>query len=198
MKLEISFSSVFKVNDKDVFCNINISSGKLYLLTGRNGIGKTSLIHYLKKNAKLIFQNKTCAFTDQVRLSPLNDISFDQTLEVLSGNRNEKNILFTDFRNIADDFKNLPIKLLSGGQNQIVKILISLYISGDIFIFDEPFQFLDSKNKNNFKMILSKLKAQNKSILIVEHQVHFIKELINEYIDFIDSDKVLIENRNGI
>ena len=76
-----------------------------------------------------------------------------------------------------------------------MKILIGLYLGGDIFIFDEPLQYLDQKNMSQIVLLLKRLKQQNKTLLIVEHQSNSLEELIDHKIVVSRDDKVRIHDR---
>ena len=71
----------------------------------------------------------------------------------------------------------MPINELSGGQNQMLKILFSAYKGGDLFIFDEPFQYLDQNFQKLLRNYLESLIKDKKYILLVEHQ----KTMVNPF-----------------
>lgn len=64
---------------------------------------------------------------------------------------------------------------LSGGQKQLVAIGSVLTLQPKIFILDEPFSHLDEDVKENLENLLSELKRQGKTIIVVEHDHNMVK-----------------------
>lgn len=172
----------FCVDNKRVQIKFNLIPGKLIRLIGANGVGKSSFIQYLKLNQDSFFINKKVSYLDQQRLLPLNDVSLNDLKELLLKKRYEILKCIDVIEEETSFFSSKPIKELSGGQNQLVKIYLSLFLSGDVFILDEPFQFLDEKNQQKMLKIIGQLKSLNKEILIVEH--HFdLKDIVDEKVE---------------
>ena len=104
---------------------------------------------------------------------------------------------FDEFEELIKPFQAQSIKSLSGGQNQIVKIITSLFLSGDIFFLDEPLQYLDKGMREKVKMILLRLKEMGKTLVIIEHLNDFDPEFI-EKIFLLESNGEEIVVANGI
>ena len=158
---------------------LDLNSGEAVLVYGSNGVGKSSLLQYFKLRQKTLFPGKTLRFIDQPRLTPLNEISFNEILEQFSEveNRSKDKNLFSEFYPVVESYADLPLKDLSGGQNQMCKILLGIFLGGDIFFFDEPSQSLDDENVKNFACMLEGLKSRDKACLIIEHQSGLVKSL---------------------
>lgn len=165
--------------------------GVAVLLFGENGVGKSSLLQLLKLRQKELFPNKTCRFVDQPKLMPLNEIDFSQMREQLKGYRAEDSSLFEEFYTYVESYDKTPLKKLSGGQNQMVKILLSLYLGGDIFFFDEPVQNLDDQNTKNFACVLEGLKLRGKSCLVIEHQSEIVRKLCQKTYQLVKEDNTI-------
>ena len=65
---------------------------------------------------------------------------------------------------------------LSGGQKQLVTIGSVLTLQPDILILDEPNSHLDEASRVRTMELLKQLKAQGKTIIIVEHDHELIEE----------------------
>ncbi|MFT6633308.1 MAG: ABC-type Mn2+/Zn2+ transport system ATPase subunit [Bacteriovoracaceae bacterium] len=170
----------FFINNTPVLGELFMVPGKVSIILGENGVGKSSFFQYLKLNQKDIFPKIKCNFTDQMRINPVNEVHFENILENLVDYKHESISFFDEYLSELKEFKERSLKNLSGGQNQIVKIFLSAYLGGDFFFFDEPLQYLDQKNRTLFKHYLKILKEKGKSICLVEH--HF--NLLEEYIDY--------------
>ncbi|WP_353892855.1 ABC transporter ATP-binding protein [Proteinivorax hydrogeniformans] len=70
-------------------------------------------------------------------------------------------------------FKN-P-KMLSGGEKQLVALASVLSLKPDILIFDEALSQLDLYEKNKILDLIKTLKAEGKTIIMVEHDFDNLK-----------------------
>lgn len=167
MKLKLKEKNFSYVNDLGVDIDIELVPNKLNLLTGRNGIGKTTLINSIQKHYSNV------AVCSQHRLSSVNSTRVKDLFKILMSN---KLIDQTKLKINIELFKfdallNREIKELSGGENQTLKILITLASLKELLVFDEPSQYLDAMNLNLFKEALSK---SGQKILIVEHNLSYL------------------------
>lgn len=71
---------------------------------------------------------------------------------------------------------------MSKGTLQKVNIIQSLLKNADIYIFDEPFNGLDTKSCTNFINILKKLKT-HKTIIFTSHEYEIAQELASHILD---------------
>jgi ABC-type uncharacterized transport system ATPase subunit len=86
------------------------------------------------------------------------------------------------------------IENVSVGTQQRVEIIKTLYRNADIIILDEPTAVLTPQEIKDFYRIIHNLKSQGKTILIVTHKLHEIKEIADrctiirkgEYIETVD------------
>ena len=193
----IEFKNRFKIQDLDVECKMNFSKGQLLLLTGENGIGKSSFIQFLKLNQREFFKEKKVVFIDQFQLKPINQISYKEVENLLSPMRSGKVSCYESLKEKVAPFEDKPINDLSGGQNQMVKLALGIYLAGDIFILDEPFQYLDQANVSLLTKLIVDLKEQGKTLLIVEHRKELISELVDKSYKMINSGQLEIVEEVG-
>ena len=79
---------------------------------------------------------------------------------------------------------------LSGGQKQRVAIARALALQPDILLFDEPTSALDPELVKEVLDIIRKRKIQNITMLIVSHEMNFVKE-ISDRIVVLENGKIL-------
>ena len=138
----------------------------LTLIQGENGIGKTQWLD------QLILTIPTPSLVFQKKLTPLNQTSLSNELHFL-----EKHFcsLFQESRSqqainlFKTQFLHAPINLLSAGENQIAKIIISLSLDVDWYLWDEPFQNLSKENEQILIELMEVLKVEGKGIVIIDH-----------------------------
>lgn len=188
----------FTINNIDVSGSLLLEGGEMTLLEGENGVGKTSIFHELNLNHKKYFKGRVVRIIDQMRLSPLNEISFRELILQMNEYRYEELDCFSDCMERIEKFQDTPINQLSGGQNQMVKIALNIYLSGDVFLFDEPLQFLDKENKIFFRSLVAKLLGSNKSICLVEHNDDSVKKLASKSYQVTLGDFIQVRSSNGV
>lgn len=193
--MQIEFNGRYRIRELPVNCDITLCVGGVNLLTGPNGAGKSSFIQFLKLNKKEFFNDLKVSFVDQMPLKPLNKISYNEIETSLMAERFEAMPVYREIRSLIKNYDSMPINDLSGGQNQMSKIMLSALLGGDIFIFDEPLQYLDKTNSNAFISYLGKLKSLGKTVLIIEHQFELLETLVEKRVQIdIDDNEVRIFN----
>lgn len=165
--------------------DLEVKRGEAFGLLGENGSGKSTLI---KNIANLL---KGEGFKDikgeiaYLSQNP-NDYLFNDSvyLELLFTLKN-KNI--KDESIIEKTLKDLDIyelkdknpRDLSGGQKQRVAIACILVSNPDIILMDEPTRGLDNLLKENLGNIIDRLKKENKTIIVVTHDVEFASRYLD-------------------
>ncbi|WP_024469321.1 ABC transporter ATP-binding protein [Treponema pedis] len=187
--------------------SFTVQKGECLLLTGISGCGKTSLLrlinglipHYyegsllgeitvsgesilhrpvydISKKVSTVFQNPKSQF-----------FNLDTTSEILfflenMGTRFEK---MHERLNFVSQFLHIEHLLdrtifnLSGGEKQMIAIASALASDTDIILFDEPTANLDIFYIEKIKEALRLLKESGKTLIISEHRLYFLKELID-------------------
>lgn len=142
--------------------NINFKKGEIYLILGDNGSGKTTLLTNI---ASLTNRYKGEIFIN-------GKIKKDEYYD---------NIFFFDSKVFESEFfKEIDLTKKSMGEKKLHYLNILEKINADVYLIDEPTNYLKEENKKNVVNILNSLKKKEKIILVVTH------------------DKFLIENENFI
>ena len=89
-----------------------------------------------------------------------------------------------------EDKKDTYPNKLSGGQKQRVAIARSLCLNPEVMLFDEPTSALDPELVKEVLDIIRKLKTQNITMLIVSHEMNFVKE-ISDRVVVLEKGKIL-------
>lgn len=83
---------------------------------------------------------------------------------------------------------------LSYGQRKLLEIARVLAVEADIYLFDEPFAGLFKGMYTQVKQVLLALKASDKCVLLIEHNMDLIRELADEVI-VLDSGELLAKGK---
>lgn len=201
----VSYRYKDAAKDEYVLKNINyiFEPGKMYVIKGRSGSGKTtflSLISGLETNyeGNILYKGKELKNInlDKYRNTDIgivfqsyNLLPSFTTLEniVLSmdinGNINdkkEKALSLMKTVGLNENYKNRRILKLSGGEQQRVSIARSISYNPNIIIADEPTGNLDEKTENEIMEIFKKQALAGKCVIIVTHS-----ENVSKYADYI-------------
>lgn len=186
--------------------NFNINKGECILILGENGSGKSTFLNIIsglvKPNAgEILIDNNINIYENKSNwFKEINYVQQDIFLlkktikeNIILGNVKNFDVLKFDKINklllLDQAFSVLNNKLetivgvggvnLSGGQKQIISIARALYKNGDIFLFDEPSSALDSYYQKILAKIIEFLKNNNKTIIIITHDILLFKEFAN-------------------
>lgn len=149
--------------------------GDLIILVGENGVGKSTLLHH--------FFNQTeneISFVEQPPMDSFYDRKL-QTIHEIFSTSNRTDIRpdkFYEFWKLfqLDKKSNRYQSMLSGGEGQALKLCLGLCLDREIFFLDEPSQFLDTASRDILNSILGALRAEGRSVLMVEHDLSWVKE----------------------
>ena len=181
--------------------NINFNYGKLYMIVGKSGSGKTSFLKCLSLitntdggniivNNKSInefndhdssnFRNSTIGFVFQ-NYNLLDFLTVEENIILPSLKKNNnvnkikeraKNLL--EYVNLKDRIDYYPNEL-SGGEQQRVAIARALINNPKIILADEPTGNVDNENKKHILELFKKLVDSNKCVIVVTHDNDILK-----------------------
>lgn len=77
--------------------------------------------------------------------------------------------------------KGRSVYELSSGERQMISILSAWAMDTPIMLLDEPAANLDHGSIEQFRAILSGLKASGKTLMISEHKLYYLAEIADEY-----------------
>ena len=83
---------------------------------------------------------------------------------------------------------------LSYGQRKLLEIARALAMDAKVYLLDEPFAGLFPEMVKIISGVIKELKAQGKTIVLIEHDMGLIREL-SDYVFVMDSGKLLAEGK---
>lgn len=176
-------------------------SGKLYLLSGQSGCGKTTFINALcglreVKYGQILINDRYALdsledFTDKISYMFQNSILFDRSIEKNISYPNallnaESKRLIKKFGmqkliNREEEGKDVR-STLSGGEKKRIDFIRAISRKADIYLFDEPTNELDERNVKKVIEELDRLKKTGKITIIISHD-NRIAEIADEIIE---------------
>lgn len=201
--MEILLENInLELDKKSILTDINarFTSGKTYVLRGKNGSGKTMLLRIL---AGLVIPTQGTVRIDEKILHK--DISFPESVGVLienpgllgefSGLDNLKmiasirNVIHeADCKKIMNDLlldpeDNKKVKKYSLGMRQKLGIAMALMEDPEIILLDEPLNGLDEKSEKIVIEMLLEEKEKGKLIIVASHEKEELEYLSDEMIE---------------
>ena len=167
--------------------NFTVSGGQKVVITGFNGIGKTTLLKTLVNKIPAI--NGAFHFSEQVTAGYFEqDLIWEDAelspFQIVSDHNpalSNKEIRIQLARcGISGKHVMQAIGTLSGGEQTKVKMCLLLMQPYNFLIMDEPTNHLDKQAKESLKLALSEFGG---TVLLVSHEEEFYKDWAQQVID---------------
>lgn len=188
--------------------NVSFDSGKIYFIQGKNGVGKSTFFSILQGTTpqgseltgSVIFNNAEYSIKNnsmnEKLCSHIKTMLQDSNKMVVNTMTVEENLQLAQLQrypglkplsyanttpSILHDFNIDPsqtVQRLSGGQKQILAIIMTLQKPTQVLLLDEPTAALDDKNSHMVMQFLDTLsKELDLIVVIITHD----KELVESY-----------------
>ena len=215
---DVSFT--YKNSNNKVLDSVNfkINKGECILLTGVSGSGKSTLIHLMngliptlyegQLEGEILFKNKDLKNIESYDISknigyvsqdPRGHFFTTNTTSELVFSMENYGIPFNEIKKKYSELVNLleleklvdkNIIYISSGERQKIAIGCSLSLEPEIIILDEPSSNLDFHMTKKLKQLIEKLKTKGYTIIIAEHRMYYIQDLIDR-VFVINNGKVM-------
>lgn len=193
-------------NLRDV--NFTIEAGEFVLLCGPSACGKTTLgkcingliPHFTHGNSKgkVYVKGKDVASTPSYVLAEevgsvfqnpkTQFFNLDTDSELVFGMENlgmapEK--IRSRVSKVTEDLqienlRDRNVFMLSGGEKQILALASVYAVGSDIYVLDEPTANIDAEGIKRLHDILKKMKDMGKTVVISEHRLYFLMDLVDK------------------
>ena len=195
--------------------SFEINRGEILTVTGRNGMGKTTLMKTVMglievRTGSIYFKNEDISKSDPSSRSIMGIGYVPQGREIFSTLTVEQNIMLPIFprkklkfdvkKNLENIYNIFPIlkekrndngASLSGGQQQQLAIARALIFNPEVIILDEPSEGIQPSIVSFIADTLKKLSRDfNTAFLVVEQNISFISQL--------NSDCILVHKGSNI
>lgn len=157
--------------------NFEVKAGEIVVLKGNNGSGKTSLFQALLKSSKATVSGELSLNTQNISVVR-QDFSADRgTLKEFAQKRElDYTLLLTLLKKLGFERHTFDVLLenMSLGQQKKVQLAASLATPAELYLWDEPLNYLDTYNQDQLLTLLQKTKP---ALLVIEHDQNFIDQI---------------------
>lgn len=176
-------------------CGVEVAEGECLAVLGRNGVGKTTLVHSLsglipvRSGTVTLRGNEISSLPPEKRLVAgmtlvpqghriFRSLTVEENLTVSMRRKGGHNPRWT----LDDVYERFPILhdrsrqsagSLSGGQQQMLAVARAMLGNGRIMLMDEPSEGLDPHRVATIAAIVRELKNRGTAVLLVEQRVAF-------------------------
>ncbi len=181
--------------------DLAVPKGQLTMLLGRNGAGKTTTLRTIMglwhaSRGKVMFADSEITSMTTPEIAGLNIAYVPENMGIFSDLTVKENMLlaarsakrasqmdevrlkwiFSLFPAV-EKFWNHPAGKLSGGQKQMLAVARAIVEPRELLIVDEPSKGLAPAIVNNMIDAFAQLKAKGTTILLVEQNINFARQL---------------------
>ncbi|MDS1007411.1 ABC transporter ATP-binding protein [Clostridium sporogenes] len=198
--------------------NLHVKPGECVLLCGKSGCGKTTVTklinglipHFIQgefegkvisagmdvENTKMYHLSSKIGSVFQNPKSQFFNIDSDSELAFcLENDGREPEYIKERISHTINDLKidklvNRNIFTMSGGEKQALAFASIYTVNPEIYVLDEPTANLDQKSIQILKTQLEKIKSLGKTIVIADHRLYYLADIIDRAV-YMDKGKIV-------
>lgn len=215
---DLSFSYEQSADSSIQKINLAIFKGECVAFIGRSGCGKSTLTrainglipHFFegKYSGKVTFKDKIigdselCAISKEIgsvfqdprsqffTVNTTDEIAFGCENLGLSSDKINSSIKSTVKKFGLEELIDRSLFQLSSGEKQKIALASIYAMDPDVLVLDEPSANLDDKSIDELELILRRIKSEGRTIVISEHRLYYLKEIVDRFI-YIDNGMIL-------
>ena len=191
---------------------LEILAGKCLLLTGPNGVGKTTLLKIIAglepPDSALVIVGDTKQTWSSARKRIMGDVIYlhqqvylfdcSVTNNIRYGLRHRKLKRLQIEERIAHALEWAGIshlaqrnaRQLSGGERQRVALTRALVLQPRVLLLDEPFSGLDEGARSRTAFLIQRIKSEGVAVIVTSHELQPIKGISDRHLELRDGQLV--------
>lgn len=179
--LEVDSLSLKHAEIKTPQVSFKVPVNQVVALVGANGMGKTTILKQLLGIKQPFQQSGKITLTKGVKISYLpQENELQGTIEQLAVDKKVlPETIYSNLRKLGFE-RNLfeqPVEKMSQGQRQKVALAISLAQEANLYLWDEPLNYLDVITR---QQIIEVINRQHPTMLLIDHDKDLIDSVADE------------------
>lgn len=172
--------------DKALFepISFELYQGEQLAILGPNGSGKTTLMNYLQIGAAELVVEGEVLMPQGVSISHvLQTAKHSGTLQQFAEDHDlDYTLLLNNLRllGFTRDVFHVPIEEMSEGQKKKVELAKSLGTPAELYLWDEPLNYLDVYNQQQIEKMIQTF---HPTVLFIEHDRTFVERVATRVIE---------------
>lgn len=188
--------------------NLNLAGGMVCGLLGKNGVGKSTLLHLmsgllLADSGSVLYKGIPVSHRSPETLSDMFLVPEEFVFPAMKLDR-YLNIMapfypkfsYEDMNRYLEMFeveRDCDLAKLSMGQKKKVFLSFALATNVTTLLMDEPTNGLDIPSKSQFRKVLSMFMNEERTVIISTHQIADVENLL-DYVIVLDNNRVLLND----
>ncbi len=180
--------------------SFSVEEGSAVVIGGENGSGKSVLMGIIAGLEKPDFGSVSCfgkvglvfqdADTQILGETPREDVAVGPRNQKRPGKEVDALVEAALARTDLSEKADFPARFLSGGQKRRLAVACMIAMENPIIIFDEPYANLDYGGVRQVNALVSSLKEEGKTVLILTHELEKCLALADRFIVLFRGEKV--------
>ena len=163
--------------------DFSLNRHQIVALEGQNGIGKTTIFKQLLGIKQPFAQTGTINLAKGLKISYLaqNNTLKGSIKQLAVDKKIELELIYSNLRKLGFERQlfEYPVEEMSQGQRQKVALALSLSQQANLYLWDEPLNYLDVITR---QQIIAVLKTQKPSMLLIDHDQDLINQVATQKI----------------
>lgn len=182
--LHVDNMSLKKADFETPRLDFTLKRHQIVAIEGHNGIGKTTIFKQILGLKQTFAQTGTISLAKNLKISYLaQNNTLKGTIKQLAVDKKiELELIYSNLRKLGFERRlfEYPVEEMSQGQRQKIALSLSLSQPANLYLWDEPLNYLDVITR---QQIIEVLKTQQPTMLLIDHDQDLIDQVATRKIE---------------
>lgn len=164
--------------------DFKVKPNQVVTLVGKNGIGKTTILKQILGLPQPFAQTGKITVANNLKISYLpQDNELKGSIQQLAVDKKiEPELIYSNLRKLGFERSlfEQPVEKMSQGQRRKVALAMSLSQEANLYLWDEPLNYLDIITR---EQVIEAIKKQHPTMLLIDHDLDLIEAVSTEKVE---------------